>query len=80
VLKSVTVKPDSITIKGAGTYTLNETAQGSLAMRLQVGSTAWCAAAPAKAGTPPPSGKNDVAGKFVAQPKTPPPASCPPVP
>jgi hypothetical protein len=78
VVKSVTVKADSISVKGTGTYTLNEPAQGRIATRLTLGSATWCADAPAKTGTPPPSGKNDVAGKFTAQSKTPPPAVCPP--
>ena len=78
IVKSVTVKADSISIKGTGTYTLNEPAQGRVATLLALGSATWCADAPAKTGTPPPSGKNDVAGKFTAQSKTPPPAVCPP--
>jgi YVTN family beta-propeller protein len=79
VVKSVTVKADSISVKGAGTYTLNEPAQGRIATRLTLGSATWCADAPAKtSGNPPTSGNNDVAGKFTAQSKTPPPAVCPP--
>ena len=77
VVKSVTVKADSITIKGTGTYTLNEAAQHRVATQLHLGSVSWCADAPAKAGNPPPTGKNDLAGKFVAQPKTPAPIACP---
>ena len=79
LVKSVTVKADKISIKGTGTYTLNEPAQGRIATRLQLGSASWCADAPAKAsGNPPSTAKNDLAGKFVAQPKTPAPGSCPP--
>ena len=79
VVKSVTVKADNIRIKGAGTYSLNEPAQGRVATRLALGSAAWCGDAPAKtSGNPPSSAKNDLPGKFVAQSKTPPPASCPP--
>ena len=48
VVKSVTVKADSISVKGAGTYTLNEPAQGRIATRLTLGSATWCADAPAK--------------------------------
>ena len=33
VIKSVTVKADSIRVKGAGTYTLDEPAQGRMAVR-----------------------------------------------
>ncbi len=37
VVKSVTVKADSISVKGTGTYTLNEPAQGRIATRLTLG-------------------------------------------
>jgi YVTN family beta-propeller protein len=81
LVKSITVKADSIRIKGAGTYTLDETKQVSVATRLQLGAATWCADAPAKAsGNPPSTIKNDLPGKFVAQPKTAPPSVCPAIP
>jgi len=81
LVTSITVKADSIRIKGAGSYSLDETKQVRVATRLQLGAATWCADAPAKAsGNPPSTAKNDLQGKFVAQPKTPPPAACPAIP
>ena len=82
---AVTVGRDKLTVKGGGTafgYTLDEPTQGTVAVRLVLGGTLpWCASAPANAtGHPPMTAKNDRPGRFQAQPKTPPPASCPAVP
>ena len=81
-ITSVVVKNDSITVRGgkaAWTYTLDEPAQGRVAVRLELGSgVTWCAAVPAK--TTPSTAANDKVGKFVGQPKTPAPASCPATP
>ena len=78
-IKTVAVRADRITLKGgkAGwAYTLDEPSQGRMAVRLTLGDgRPWCAAAPPKAGA-----ANDTIGKFVAAPKTPAPASCPPLP
>jgi hypothetical protein len=81
----VVVKADSITIKGgkaAWTYSLDEPAQGRVAVRLRLGLLdGWCADAPARTrGTPPSSAKYDHPGLFKAAPKTPAPASCPAIP
>ena len=84
-VKSIVLKLDSLVIhagKSNWTYTLNEPAQGRVAMRLTLQSGAgWCADAPAKVtGNPPSSASTDKQDKFVAQPSTAPPASCPPLP
>jgi len=76
---AVAVKRDTITIKArrsAWAYTLDEPAQGRVAVRLGLGlDPPWCAAASAKS-TP----QNDQVDKFTGLPKTPPPPSCPPTP
>ncbi len=78
VIKSVTIKADSIRVKGGSAYSLDEMAQGRLAVRIASGATSWCSDAPAKAsGNPPSTARNDRPGKFVAQPKTPAPGACP---
>ncbi len=80
-ISRVYVKADQLKVRGGKAnwaYTLNEAMQGSMAVRLQLGSaTPWCSNAPAK---PSDSGKNDHVDKFTAQSKTPAPATCPPVP
>ena len=78
-IQRVTVRNDTVRIRGGRDnfiYTLNEPSQGSVAVRLKLGqATAWCANAPAKAGS-----NYDVIGKFVGQPKAPAPGVCPAVP
>ncbi len=80
----VTVKADQVKIKAGKAnwgYTLNETSQGRIAVRLQLGSGAtWCADAPAKASGDSSTAANDHVDKFTAQPKTAPPATCPALP
>jgi hypothetical protein len=81
----VIVKADQLKVragKSSWAYTLNEPSQGRVALRLQLGtSQAWCADALAKASANPPStASNDRVDKFTAQPKTPAPAACPPIP
>jgi len=81
----VTVKVDSIAVKGGKanwTYTLDELAQGRVALRLRLGDgPVWCAEAPAKlSGSPPSPARNDLPGKFTGQSNAPPPAACPPMP
>ncbi len=81
-VQKVTVKADSLIVRGgreAWGYTLDEPRQGAVAVRLQLGTaTPWCTEAPAKlSGHPPTSAKHDVADKFTAQSKTPPPDQCP---
>jgi len=81
-ISSVIVKSDRITVRGGHsnwTYRLDQPPQGSVAVRLTVGTRTWCANAPAKAsGNPPSTAANDALDRFNAQPRTPPPASCPP--
>ena len=78
----ITVKADSISIRGGKAnwpYTLDEPAQGRVAVRLRLGSNPdWCADVPAKVGGNPPStAHNDAQDKFVGQPRTPAPSACP---
>ncbi len=84
-ITQVSVTLDKITIRGGKTnwsYTLNEAAQGRVGVRLTLGTAVlWCADAPAKAtGNPPSTAGTDKIGKFIARPKTPAPAVCPPTP
>jgi hypothetical protein len=53
--------------------------QGSIAVRLQLGSaTPWCAEGPAKAtGKPPVTVRNDKVDRFTARPETPAADQCP---
>lgn len=79
-IQRVTVKNDSVRVRGgkaSWTYTLDETSQGSVALRLQLGTgTTWCADSPPKS----PAASNDVLGKFIGVVKAPPPSVCPPIP
>jgi hypothetical protein len=84
-IKKVDVKDNRITIRGGKSrwnYTLDEPSQGSIAVRLLLGTTpGWCANAPAKAsGVPPSTARNDRVDKFTGQKNTPPPGACPAVP
>jgi DNA-binding beta-propeller fold protein YncE len=78
------LKPDKITAKGFGPYSLDEPQQGRIAVLVVVGSgnpIVWCTSAPAKtSGNPPSTAKSDHPGLFRAQPKTPAPAFCPALP
>ena len=73
-ISRIVVTADKIVIHGGGAafgYTLNEPAQGRIAVRLQLGTgVTWCADAP---------GAADVVGSFKAA-ASPAPASCPLVP
>jgi hypothetical protein len=79
-ISRVTVRTDSVSVKGGKTlwtYTLNEPAQGSVAVRLRLGSgPTWCAEGSAKL----PTEKYDKVGKFVALSNSPAPGACPAVP
>jgi len=80
-VRSVTIQADKITTRGIGSYSLGESSQGRVAVRLFLGPSVWCADAPAKlTGNPPSTAKTDRPGLFVGQPKTPPPAVCPAIP
>jgi hypothetical protein len=82
-ISRVLLKPNKLVVKGgrAGfSYSLDEPAQGSVAVRLVVGSRTWCANALAKrSGNPPSTVRTDRVDKFVGQPKALA-ASCPPIP
>jgi len=81
-VKSVTLKPDALTAKGTGGFTLDEIQQGRIGLQLVFvfpddSFFMWCAEAPAKtAANPGTTTKYDRPGLFVAQPKSPPPAIC----
>jgi DNA-binding beta-propeller fold protein YncE len=79
-IQRVTVKNDNVRVRGGKTpwtYTLDETSQGSIAVRLQLGTgTTWCADSPPKS----PAESNDVLGKFIGLVKAPPPSVCPALP
>jgi hypothetical protein len=84
-VKAIVLKNDFLSIKGGKanwSYTLDEPAQGRVAVRLTLSDgSGWCADAPAKrTGNPPSSANTDKQDKFIAQPSTPPPASCPALP
>jgi len=81
VITSVVVRDGSVVVRGAGTYTLDEAAQGKVALQLRLGGasgTAWCAAAPAQqVGERRSTARTDRPGRFVGEPGSPPPATCP---
>ncbi len=67
----------TIAAKGPQLYSLAGAPQGSLAVRLRLGTgVEYCAVAPPKA----PAEKNDTTARFTGAPNTPPPVECPPVP
>jgi hypothetical protein len=73
-VRKVTVRPDHLYVRGGGSafaFTLDEPRQGTMAVRLQLGTAApWCAEVPAKS-------SDDTVGRFVGEPKTAPPEQCP---
>ena len=80
VISKVSLKPDRITVKGGRgwTYTLDESAQGRVAVRLLLGSQGWCADGPAKtSGSPPSTARNDTVGRFKAASHAAAPGACP---
>jgi hypothetical protein len=80
VVRKVVVRPDKLIVRGGGSgwgYTLNEDAQGSVALRLRLGSgPTWCA----EGGRSPFPAIVDQQDRFAANPQTPAPALCPTVP
>ncbi|MDG2304157.1 MAG: hypothetical protein P8R42_05785 [Candidatus Binatia bacterium] len=82
-VSSVQVRDDVLKIKAgdAGfSYTLDEATQGSVGLRLELGTLGWlyCADAPARtSGDPPSSAKYDKAERFTGEKRAPPPALCP---
>jgi hypothetical protein len=84
-VQRITISADRIDVKAGKSafgYSLDEPAQGSVAVRLQLGSTiVWCANAVAKrSGSPPSPAKNDKPDRFVAAKRTPAPFFCPNLP
>jgi hypothetical protein len=82
---SVVVKQDSITVKGGKdgwTYTLDEPAQGRVAVRLRLGDLdGWCADDGALAkGKRPSTARSDQPDLFKGAPNAPAPSVCPTVP
>ena len=75
---------DRLEIRGRIPYTLDEPAQGRIAVRLAPGlfpEGGWCASARARGRGPQRStAASDRPGRFIAAAATPPPASCPPLP
>jgi len=81
-VKKVTVKADSLSIKGGKStsgFTVDEPRQGQIAVRLQPGiAEPWCSEAAAKlSGRPATSTKNDRIDRFIGQSKPPAPEHCP---
>lgn len=81
----VYVKGHKISVRGgkdAWPYTLDELSQGSIAVRLTLGTDiTYCSdALPRTSGDPPSSASYDHAGKFQARPQQLAPTTCPPLP
>ena len=74
----------SLTMRGSGgaLFSLAQAPQGSVAVRVRLGSEVeFCAAASAKPrGNPPSTARSDTTSRFVGTPNTPAPAVCPPLP
>ena len=84
-IRSLVIKSNRIVLRGGKStwgYTLDETSQGRVALRLQLGSgPLWCTATPADAkGNPPSTAQSDRPGLFKASGLAAAPASCPPLP
>jgi hypothetical protein len=80
-IATVVVKTDALTVKGKGpgwTYSLDEPAQGRVAIRVRLGDVAWCTDAGSRTGgTPPSSARYDHVDRFDGQRSAPPPTVCP---
>jgi hypothetical protein len=83
-VQRVVLKTDTLTVEGALAYSLDEPAQGRVAVRLVpglFGEGGWCAVAPPKPrGKDGSTAKSDRPGRFVGAPGTAAPAVCPPPP
>ncbi len=78
-ITAVTLRNGTLSVKGRGAalYPLSAAPQGSVAVRLDLGTAVrLCMAAPAKS----PANRNDTTARFVGARNTPAPASCPPRP
>jgi hypothetical protein len=81
-IQSVLLSADRLVVRGGRNrfrYTLNEPSQGSVSVRLRLGTAPpWCADVPAKtSGKPPTTRRNDHVDRFVGQPNAAPPDDCP---
>lgn len=78
-ITSILLRNGKLVVRGksVGIYQLDNAPQGSMAIRLRLGTgIEFCAAAPPK----PPASETDTTAKFVGAPGTPPPSPCPVVP
>jgi len=81
-VRRLKITADRLSVKVGGAtwgYSLDEAQQGRIAVRLALGAggLGWCAEAPARVdGLPPTTARNDRVGRFVGQPRTPPPTAC----
>jgi len=77
-IQKVSVSADKLSARGGRSafgYTLDQPSQGTIAVRLQLGTaTPWCAEAN---GFPPTTARNDTVDRFTGQRKAPPPDQCP---
>ena len=81
-VRKVVVSRDRLSVTGGGSgfgYALDEPRQGSVAVRLQLGTAQpWCSEVRARpSGKPPTTARNDTIGRFIGRPRTPPPDQCP---
>ena len=81
-IQMVAVSADTLEARGGGEafgYTLDRSGQGTIAVRVQLGTAApWCAETAARAtGLPPTTARNDTVDRFTGQPNAPPPDQCP---
>jgi YVTN family beta-propeller protein len=83
-IRSVVLGPNALRVRGRIPYSLDEPAQGRVAVRLTprlFPGGGWCAAAPARARGPQRStARSDRPGRFRGAAGTAPPAACPPIP
>jgi hypothetical protein len=84
-IQLIVLRANRLRLRGGGAswpYTLDEPSQGRIAISLRLGTAIpWCASIPARSGGNPPStAYYDHVDRFVGARRTPPPASCPPLP
>jgi hypothetical protein len=82
VVRRVIVRKDRVVIRAGGSgwpFTLDEARQGTLAVRLQLGTAVpWCSVVPAATtGLPPSPASNDMVGRFLGLPNAPAAEQCP---
>jgi DNA-binding beta-propeller fold protein YncE len=83
-IRSAQITDKALSLRGVGgaLFALDQAPQGSVAVRVKLGSELeFCAAAPAKtSGNPPSTAKNDTTAHFIGTANTAAPAVCPPLP